>query len=39
MPVDAVVVHVVEDRQARLIGLVDVELSIVGLGSLLVASL
>lgn len=39
MPVDAVVVNVVEDRQARLVGLVDVEFGIVGLGSLLVASL
>lgn len=37
VPRDAVVVDVVEDRQARLAGLVDVELRVVGLALFLVA--
>lgn len=39
MPCDAVIVHVIEDAQARLVGLVNVELRVVGLTLLLVARL
>lgn len=39
VPGDAVVVYVVEDRQAGLLGAVDVELSVVGLTLLLVSGL
>lgn len=39
MPCDSVVVNVVEDRQARLGRLVDVELGVVWLGNLLVSGL
>lgn len=39
MPCDAVVVNVIEDAQARFRGAVNVELCVVGLTLLLVASL
>ena len=39
VPGDTVIVHVVQDAQARLAGLVDVVLGVVGLGLLLVSSL
>jgi hypothetical protein len=39
VPGDAVVVDVVEDREAGLLGAVDVELGVVGLAGLLVAGL